>query len=105
MNRLRPSTTGSPENESHELALGRQSLVALIGLNGLVAAMLLSGLSTSFRWLAEVALWLFGLQVLLIALVFMPIVLYRLLWKKERLILAASRAIRTLVETISLSSP
>lgn len=89
-------------SEARDLAFGRKACIVLLGVNMLLAVAFLLGLTASAP-VASWALWIILLEGLFAAVIFVPMLAYRMICKKEPVRLAASRALQSFVDALGIA--
>ncbi|WP_284620804.1 hypothetical protein [Aquabacterium humicola] len=85
-----------------DLAFGRKASIILLGLNALLIASCLLGPTISV-WVRTGTIWIMFLEGLFFAVILLPVLAYRLIRRKEHLKLAASRALQSFLDALSLA--
>jgi hypothetical protein len=88
---------------AQDLESGRQVFIWLLGVNILLAFMLTAAAWSGSAWLWQVPVFILALEALFLITVFLPMLLYRLLRKKEHFKLAASRSLLWFSEALGLA--
>ena len=90
--------------EAEDLAFGRKAIKILAALNATLLVLILLPAIGVTHALSEVPLWFFLIQFIFLVVVFLPVLAYRLIKRRERLKLAASRALHWFIETLGLAA-
>ncbi|MCB8748977.1 hypothetical protein LHU53_18980 [Rhodoferax sp. U2-2l] len=90
--------------EAEDLAFGQRAITILAAVNAALFLLLLLPATGVAQAASEISLWLFLIQVIFLLLVFLPVLAYRLIKKRERPKLAASRALYWFIETLGLAA-
>ena len=99
-----PSVRSKATLEAADLAFGRYAMKLFLAVNSLLLSVLAMTYTDFDASLRDLPLTIFLVESLLLTLVFLPVLVFRIVRKRETLKLAAARAAHWLLDSVGMAA-